>query len=80
MFEILKERITMRKLLEGDQLIKHAQELGVDDNCHNHYELQRRVIEAERSIREHKLWIIALISGIASAISAATAIVAVLSK
>jgi type IV secretory pathway component VirB8 len=39
--------------------------------------LQRRVIEAERSHRESRLWLIAVISSIASVISAATAIVAV---
>lgn len=80
----------MSKLLQGDELEKKAIELGIDiqgspitqstmgrhkradDN-----ELQRRVIEAERSSRESKLWLIALVSSIASVISAATAIIVV---
>ena len=80
----------MKKLLQGEELEKRALELGIDiqgpaitqssmgrhkraDDC----ELQRRVIEAERSNRESKLWMVALISSIASVISAATAIIAV---
>ena len=39
-----------------------------------------RVVEAERSKRESKLWLIALISAIASVVSASTAIVTVLIK
>ena len=83
----------MAKLLEGDQLEQRARELGVDvvgeprtqsssgraprasDN-----ELQRRVIEAERSIRESRLWMLAVISAIASVISAIIAFVAVAKK
>ncbi|MBI4826390.1 MAG: hypothetical protein HY807_08215 [Nitrospirae bacterium] len=79
----------MKKLLEGQALEKRAQELGcstqgapitqsisgyrkaTDD------ELQRRVIEAERSIRESRLWLLALLSAIVSIISAITAIIAV---
>ena len=80
----------MSKLLQGDDLEKRAIELGIDikgeaitqssmgrkkraDDC----ELQRRIIEAERSNRESRLWLIAVISAIASVISAATAIIAV---
>jgi len=83
----------MRKLLLGEELEKRALELGVDiqgpprtqsvsgrspradDN-----ELQKRVLEAERSIRDQRLWLIAVISAIASVVSAATALVAVLLK
>ena len=36
-------------------------------------ELQRRVIEAERAIRESKLWKLAVISALASVFSAITA-------
>jgi hypothetical protein len=43
-------------------------------------ELQRRVIEAERSIRESKLWLIAMISAIASVLNAAAVWVAALKK
>jgi type IV secretory pathway component VirB8 len=75
-----------KKLLEGKALEERAKELG----CYfsgpdtimlpvgSDWELQRRVIEAERSIRESRLWIVALISAIASVVSALTAIIAVL--
>ena len=43
-------------------------------------ELQRRVQESERSIRENAFWIIAFISAIASVISAMAACIAVLSN
>ena len=75
------------KLQKGDVLLKRAKELGVSDqelfDTKGHYsepELQIRVIEAERSIRENKLWIIALISAIASLFSAIAAWLAVLSN
>jgi hypothetical protein len=80
----------MKKLLEGEALERKAQKLGLDtmgdyitqsvSGRHNRAtdaELQRRVIEAERAIRENRLWWIALISAIASVISAATAIIVV---
>jgi len=83
----------MSKLLQGEQLEKRALELGVDiqgspvtksisgrQRKADDHELQRRVIEAERSRRESKLWLIALISAIASVVSAATAIIVVLIK
>jgi hypothetical protein len=83
----------MKKLPTGKILRKRADSLGVwiystevigtaehgvvplvmDD-----YELQRRVIEAERHIREHNLWIIAVTSAIVSIISALAAWAAVL--
>jgi hypothetical protein len=88
----------MCKLPAGNDLVNRARELGVDmkgdlffqgpdrrreDQAPDH-ELQRRVIEAERAIRESKMWkwalisaIIALISAIASAASAVTAIISV---
>ncbi len=83
----------MKKILEGNELEQRARELGVDiqgdpitqsaSGRHKRasdYELQRRVIEAERSIRESRLWKLALISAIASVASAAAALLAVLSK
>lgn len=83
----------MKKLLEGDKLEKRAHELGIDTQGDaitqsvsgrhkraSDFELQRRVIEAERSIREHRLWVIALISAIGSLVSATTALVAIFSK
>ncbi len=83
----------MKKILDGDALEKHAEKLGLDtkgdyiiqsvSGRHKRAtdaELQRRVIEAERAIRENRLWWIALISAIASVISAATAIIAVATR
>ncbi len=80
----------MKKLLVGDELKKRAIELGVNTMgsvsqesipCNaDDAEIQRRVIEAERSLRESKLWIITLVSAIASVISAITAIIVVLLK
>jgi hypothetical protein len=81
----------MKKILEGEELERRARELGVDIYDYTvgsllrrkrvpDYELQRRVIEAERSIRESRLWQLALISAIASVASAAAALLAVLSK
>ena len=83
----------MNKLLQGELLEERAIELGIDTQGSpitqsasgrqrkaDDHELQRRVIEAERSQRESKLWLIALISSIASVISALTAIVVVLIK
>ena len=83
----------MSKLLKGEQLEERALELGVDIQGSpitqsvsgkqikaDDHELQKRVIEAERSRRESKLWLIALISAIASVVSAATAITVVLIK
>ena len=83
----------MKKLLEGQALEKRARELGCDIQgdpiaqsvsgrnkkaCDS--ELQKRVIEAERSIRESIIWILALLSAIASVVSAITAIIAVISR
>ncbi len=83
----------MKKILEGDALEQRARQLDVDiqgdlitqSSSGRHtrasdYELQRRVIGAERSIRESRLWKLALISAIASVASAITALLAVLSK
>lgn len=80
----------MKKILESDALEQRARQLGVDiqgdpitqSSSGRHkrasdYELQRRVIEAERSIRESKLWKLALISAIASVASAVAALLAV---
>jgi hypothetical protein len=80
----------MKKILEGDALEQRARQLGVDiqgepitqssagrQRRASDYELQRRVMEAERSIRESKLWILAIISAIASVLSAAAALLAV---
>jgi len=75
-----------KKLLTGDKLRKRANELGVSmdrtvdsDAGTNDAIVQERVIAAEKHIREGRIWIFALISAIASAISALTALIAVLS-
>lgn len=79
--------------MQREKLLKRAEELGIDTagnairqkDSGEHWavyewELRRRIIEVERSIREHRLWMVALISAIASVISATTAIVAVLCR
>jgi len=83
----------MAKLLEGAELELRARELGIDISGEPRtqsasgrsprapdHELQRRVIEAERRNRESNLWALAVISAIASVISALSAFVAVLWK
>jgi hypothetical protein len=83
----------MGKLLDGKALEQRAQELGVDimgDPITQSsvgraprapdWELQRRVIEAERSLRESRLWILALVSAVASLASAISALIAVARK
>lgn len=81
----------MSKLLKGDALERRCAELGVsiegsprtqsssgNSPRASDAELQRRLIETERSLRESRLWWIALISAIASALSAAIALLAFL--
>ncbi len=81
------------KLLEGDGLEKRARKLGVDIQGDpitqsssgrrqraSDYELQRRVLEAERAVRESRLWVLALIAAVASLVSAITTIIAVASN
>lgn len=75
----------MTKLLEGKQLEDRARQLGIDVRGEHitessigrtracDYELQRRVIEAERATRESRLWILAVISALASVVSALAA-------
>jgi hypothetical protein len=81
-----------KRLLEGDALMRRAADLGVSAAsgemisvagkgmasipAHEH-ETQRRVLEAERHLREHRLWIGALISSRASVVSAVAAWVAI---
>ena len=77
------------RLLTGHALIQRARELGVvvyADNANvplgtnpllapiaPEGEIQNRVIQAERHLRERWLWVIAVVSGIASVISAIAA-------
>ena len=63
------EKLFPIRLLNG---LRISQELGRERRALD-YELQRRVIEAERTIREARLWWIAVISAVASVVSALTA-------
>ncbi len=78
----------MKKLLQGDNLENKARQLGVDTQGSpitqssagrqkraDDSELQRRVIEAERAIRESKLWQIAIIAAVAAVFSAITSLI-----
>ena len=80
-----------KQMLQGEELGEYARRLGVDvtgeprtqsssgfaTRAPDHV-VQQRVAEAERGIRESRMWLLAVISAIASVISAITAIVAVL--
>jgi hypothetical protein len=80
----------MKKLLTGQDLEKRCLVLGIDtkgtlphtgqrgENKATDADLQRRLIEAERANRESKLWWFALVSALASVLSAVAAFVAVL--
>jgi len=81
------------ELLTGDELEKRCRDLGIDIEGDlifqsasgrrlraADHELQRRVQEAERSIRESRLWLLAVISAIASVLSAAIALIAVMKR
>lgn len=83
----------MQKLLVGDALQKRAEQLGVAMGTNQSvvvpgrgnvpiiaedYELQRRVLEAERHLREHRLWLVAAFSAVASLVSAVAAWLAVI--
>lgn len=78
----------MKPLPTGEELQARAKKLGVigtgDESINvpgtgtvaltvSDYELQRRVLEAERHLREHRFWMVALISATASVISAIAA-------
>lgn len=75
-------------LPKGEELKRRAAQLGVDTDIQiatsvstrqaPDHELQRRVLEAERSQREHRLWIVALVSAIFSILAAIAAWVAAL--
>lgn len=84
----------MRKLPVGDELRKRAEQLGVAMETDQSvlipgrgnvpliaedYELQRRVLDAERHIREHRIWLMAAISAVASVVSAFAAWLAIFS-
>jgi hypothetical protein len=92
-FYKMEEVQRMCKLFTGNDLERKARELGVDikgdlifqttigrEPRAPDYELQRRVTEAERAIRDSRMWIYALISAIASLASAVAAIIAVVKR
>ena len=82
----------MRKLPSGKELLGLAKKYGLTtkvmtgadliDQLVQHREgeadLQSRLIEFKRQRREAHMWVVALVSAIASVLSAATAIVVVL--
>jgi hypothetical protein len=83
----------MRRILTGEALLARAKELGISTRSGAHktvsgipiaeiplteYELQARVREAEGHLRESRLWIVALVSALASLASALAAWFAVL--
>ena len=78
----------MKRMLSGEELLNRAEELGVSTRTEEYqrfggvidierkiseYELQQRVIETERHMRESKLWLVALVSALASLASALAA-------
>ena len=86
----------MKKIPSGHKLIERAKQLGVslyreDANVPigvmpimapvvSEFEIQNRVMQAEKHIREHRIWVIALISSITALISAVAAWAAVIVK
>ena len=81
----------MTKLPQGEELERRCIKLGVDIEGSprtqsssgnppraSDSELQRRLVEAQRSVRESRLWLLALVSAIASVLSAAVALLALL--
>ncbi len=86
----------MRQNPSGHQLIERAEQLGVSIYPNDHQvpigtkpvmapiapeaEIQQRVIQAEKHLREHRLWIVALLFAGASLVSALAAWAAVLFK
>ncbi len=74
-----------KKLLKGKELDKRMIELGISMANHTvgsisdlEWKYQELVMNAERSIRDGRLWVVALVSAIASLASAVTAMVTVL--
>ena len=82
-----------KHILTGHELVERAKQLGVSiyrDDANvpigtnpimapivSEFEIQSRVMEAERHLREHKLWIIAVVSAAIALISALAAWTAV---
>ncbi len=62
---------------ESDILLK-GKKLGISPQDENFVDFEKRIMAYERAARDHKLFIIALISGVASVLSALAALIAVL--
>lgn len=78
-----------KHILTGHELVERAKQLGVsiyreDANVPigtdpiiapvvSEFEIQRRVMEAERHLREHRLWIAAVVSAVIAFLSAIAA-------
>jgi len=90
---LLRTRKVSPYQLQGLELINRARELNLPDaklygepgglgeifdSQHPVEELRHQIVEQERWNREHKLWLVALWSAIASAISALAAWAAIL--
>lgn len=76
---ILKKGMTEKEKLEyAKTLSVSLKELYSSNGILSEPELDRRIIEAERARREARLWIIAVISAIASVVSAVAAWMAVI--
>ena len=84
MSQKLKKIMKMKKEDREIGLKEYAQELGAslqglyDGDRFRETEIVDRIISAERPQREHQMWVIALISAVALALSALAAWVAIL--
>jgi len=86
----------MKGIPSGHARIGRAKQLGVSIHAHDahvpigakpiivpvapEYEIQSRVMQAEKHLREHRLWVVALISAITALVSALAAWTAVAAK
>lgn len=81
----------MKKLPQGIELVFRARELGigVEEGVsllsgdfqrtltpHEEADLQNRVMEVEKHLRQDRLWTLALVSSVAAVVSSVTALVA----
>lgn len=85
-----------KRVLTGHELVERAEQLGIsiyreDANVPigtkpimapvvSEWEIQCRVMEAERHLREHRLWIVAAISAVLAFFSAIAAWAAVITN
>ena len=78
-----------KRILTGHELVERAKDLGISiyrDDANvpigtnpimapvvSEFEIQRRVMDAERHLREHRLWVVAVVSAVIAFISAIAA-------